>query len=96
MGEIRSNELYIRPEARGRFFDDGWRHVSGVVVLDLLRGAVEKRYACTVVLNHRATVRGNEKWFPHARVSVWDGSTFRWMRGAPPDCTLVDGTKVLE
>jgi hypothetical protein len=88
--------LYIRREARGRFFEDSWSHVTGVMVLDLLRGAVETRYACCVVLNPRTRSAGRESWFPHARVCTWDGRAFRWSRGEPPDCTLRDGTIVEE
>lgn len=78
-------------DRRGRFFEDGWRHVSGVVVLDLLR-SVETRYGCCVLLNPRAQVSANETWFPRARVCFWSGRCFEWARGEPDDCTVPAGT----
>jgi hypothetical protein len=39
----------------------------------------------TVLLNPKATHAADPDWFPHARVLVQEGQTFRWIRGEPPD-----------
>lgn len=85
-------------EQTGAFFSEGWRQVSGVVILDLHRAATLElapvtNYACTVLLNPNATFPGEPEWFPHARVCILEGGRFRWVRGAPPTRnTLPDGT----
>lgn len=76
----------------GTFFRPEWAHVSGIVLLDYLRGETF-RYACTVLLNPNATHPASPDWFPYGRVCILDGDTFRWVRGAPSIyTTLPDGT----
>lgn len=67
----------------GRFFASDWVHVSGVVMIDYLRGIDTFKYACTVLLNPVATVTGDPEWFPYARVAHLDGDAFQWVRGEP-------------
>lgn len=91
------------PQAnRGKFWRPEWKHVSGVVLLDYLRGQTERgvdefKYCCTVLPNPTADVQVEAEWFPRARVCVLEGSTFRWVRGAPGiSHTLPDGTRLTE
>lgn len=80
----------------GKFWRRDWKHVSGVVVLDYLRGHSDFLYPCTVLLNPVASVPGAPDWFPHARVFVLEDSVFRWVRGEPGDThTLPDGTMLV-
>ena len=82
---------------RGKFCTPEWKHVSGVVLLDYLRGVDEFKYPCTVLLNPAADAKASPDWFPRARVSVLEDTTFRWVRGEPGDAhTLPDGTVLVE
>jgi hypothetical protein len=74
----------------GRFFRAEWSHVSGVLVLDLIRGEIDALYTCTVLTNPNASFPVEPSWFPFARVCLLDGDTFRWVRGAPRDTGLSD------
>lgn len=83
--------------SRGRFWDEDWRHISAVVLLDYVRGVDTFKYACTVLTNPAATVLASPTWFPRARVCVLEGSAFRWVRGQPDNVYSVpDGTVLLD
>jgi hypothetical protein len=80
----------------GKFWDPEWRHVAGVLMLELLRpGSGDPLYSCIALFNPVSDVRAMPDWFPHARVCVLDSYTFRWIRGEPglpawlPDGTLI-------
>lgn len=80
---------------RGAFFAQAsdWEHVSGILLLDYLRGVESQRYACTVLLNPRATHPAHESWFPRARVCTLVGDRFQWVRGEPTGAhSLPNGT----
>jgi len=86
----------ILPTSRvGKFATPEWQHVSGVVILDYVRGG-SNEYRCTVLLNPWATVRTSDTWFPGGRVAVLDGDRFRWAAGEPEDSTLPDGTRLMD
>jgi hypothetical protein len=75
------------------FFTDEWKHVSGVIFLDLARGEDRVAYPCTVLLNPLATFPALPSWFPHARVLYLDVKAFRWAGGPPPNGnTVPEGT----
>ena len=82
---------------RGKFWTPEWKHVAGVVLLDYLASVDEFTYPCTVLFNPVADVKASADWFPRARVLELEGSTFRWVRGAPgiahtiPDGTVLSG-----
>ena len=76
----------------GGFFTDAWKQVSGVVLLDLIRGELTL-YTCTVLLNPNAAFPADASWFPFARVCVLEGEAFRWIRGAPEHHGLPDRTR---
>ena len=79
----------------GKFWQPDLRHVSGVVMVDYLRGTESFSYPCTVLLNPTADVPASEAWFPHGRVAVLEGNLFRWVRGGPGRYhTLPDGTRL--
>jgi hypothetical protein len=79
------------------FFSDDWKHVSGILLLDLLRGIDETKYTCTVLTNPQATFPVSPDWFPKGRVCVLEGTRFRWVRGQPGNALgLVDGTRWVE
>lgn len=84
--------VFLTAENRGCFFKDDWAHVSGVVVLDLVRGAEIAKYICVALLNPNAAFPAPEGWFPRARVAQLCDGRFRWMRGSPKHTTLPDGT----
>lgn len=84
---------------RGLFFTDGWKHVSGVVFLDLAigRGFEEEVdrvvYPCTVLLNPFAIFPVLPAWFPNGRVCYLEGEIFRWANSTPQNGnTLPEGT----
>lgn len=82
---------------RGRFDNDDWKHVSGVAILDYVRGAVELRYYCTVLANPAARVPLDPGWFPAAKVAVCSERSWGWVGGEPGDThTLADGTHTEE
>lgn len=83
----------------GEFFRSAWGHVSGVVLLDLLRGADEAMHTCTVLANPHAAFPLDPEWFPRARVCLLEGDTFRWVRGVPGHARggvhgLMEGTRL--
>jgi hypothetical protein len=91
------NAVTLPRSRRGKFWTPDWKHVSGVVLLDYLRGVDEFKYPCTVLLNPAADVKALAEWFPRSRVCILEGSTFRWVRGEPGDAdTLPDGTVLVE
>jgi hypothetical protein len=79
-------------ENPGKFFTPEWEHVSGVLLLDLVRGYDARLNTCTVLTNSNATFSANPDWFPFARVCVLEGEEFHWVRGEPADGILPDGT----
>jgi hypothetical protein len=86
----------ILPTARvGKFAAPEWRHVSGVIILDYVRGP-SPTYGCVVLLNPWATVLGSAAWFPHGQVAVLEDERFRWVGGAPEDSTLPNGTRLMD
>ncbi|HTA88437.1 MAG TPA: hypothetical protein VK745_02635 [Polyangiaceae bacterium] len=88
-------DVFIRQTDLGRFLTGDWKQIAGVVILDLSRTADfdlsgdEVRvinmttYPCTVLLNPRAEHLANPDWFPRARVAVFEGESFRWLRSEP-------------
>lgn len=81
----------------GRFWAPEWNHVAGVLVLEMPRPVSgDPLYSCVVLLNPVSDVRASAEWFPHARVCVLEGDTFRWVRGDPgaPN-SLPDGTRLV-
>ena len=97
--EGEKGKIVTLPKSRlGKFWTTDWRHVSGVVVLDLLlpmHGGAH--YGCIVLMNPVATVPALADWFPHAHVCVLEDSTFRWIRGEPsgPPRWLPNGTVLI-
>lgn len=78
------------------FLQRDWRHVSGVVLLDLIRGVEDAQYTCTVLTNPWAAYPIAASAFPRGRVLVLDGETFRWVGGQPGVAHgLIDGTSLL-
>ncbi|MCY1076354.1 hypothetical protein [Archangium lansingense] len=75
--------VFLEKARTGEFFTDKWKHVSGLLLIDLLRGEVEAKYTCTVLANPLATFPISPEWFPKGRVCVLDDKTFRWIRGQP-------------
>jgi hypothetical protein len=88
----------VLPRSRlGKFFCSEWKHVSGVVMLDYLRGETRFEYPCTILLNPNADVQAKADWFPRGRVCKLDGSMFRWVRGEPGRYhTLPDATPIVD
>jgi hypothetical protein len=91
-------EVTLSTANLGRFWSPEWKHVAGVVVLELLRPiSGELRYSCVVLLNPVSDVRASVDWFPHAHVCVLEGDRFRWARGEPGlPRWLPDGTRLTE
>lgn len=69
-------------------------HVSGLVALDLRRGADGADYGCTVVANPWADYPLDPGWFPHSRALIYESDEFRWLRGKPLASTYPDGTRM--
>lgn len=91
-----NNTVYLVRHEQG-FFSGDWNHVSGILLLDLLRGADDTRYTCTVLTNPQATFPVSPDWFPRGRVCVLEGTRFRWVRGQPGRALgLVDETQWIE
>ncbi len=101
--------VFLERAEFGRFFGDDWKHIAGIVLLDLLRGADFEqsgdevrlvdvtKYPCTVLLNPRAERPAEPDWFPRARVAMLEGHAFRWIRGQPTDRHgLPTGTRVVD
>jgi hypothetical protein len=80
----------------GRFWAPEWKHVSGVLVLEMPRPVSgDPLYSCVALLNPVSDVRASADWFLHARVCVLEGDTFRWIRGDPGSPSyLPDGTRL--
>lgn len=81
----------------GKFWAHEWRHVAGVVLLDLHRGWEDAEYTCTVLLNPEAERRASPEWFPRASVLVVVDGTFQWIGGEPGHAhTLPDGSAIAD
>jgi hypothetical protein len=99
IGSTRGTEkgVFLRRADCGKFWTPEWAHISGVVLLDYVRGVDQFKYQCTVLLNPVATATASSEWFPRARVCQLEGSTFRWIRGEPGRAhTLPDGTSLVD
>lgn len=98
IGAVRGvgRQGFLRRADAGSFFSDDWRHVAGIVVLDLVRGLDRATYACTVLTNQRSPFPLNPDWFPNARVGGFVGDTFRWFRGVPGPPFVPDGTTLVD
>lgn len=71
--------------------------MSGVVLLDYLRGIDTFGYVCTVLCNPVASRPVDPDWFPYARVCSSNGTSFEWTRGEPGRThTLPHGTLLVE
>jgi hypothetical protein len=91
-GNEDGSRTWLEAANRGAFFADEWKHVSGVMFLDIARGENRVTYPCTVLLNPLATFPVLPSWLPYARVSYLEENVFRWAGGAPPNGnTLPDG-----
>jgi hypothetical protein len=91
---IPDEGCYLTPERQGAFFTDEWKHVSGIVILDVAFGDTRTDYPCTVLLNPQATRPAVASWFPYARVLELrrQTQTFRWLNGQPQHPFFPDGT----
>lgn len=90
-------ELFLPKGRRGGFFSADWSHVSGVLVLDLVRGIERSVYSSVVLTNPNAACPVSPDWFPRSRVVVLDDGVFRWVRGEPGKAhTLPDGTVLVD
>jgi hypothetical protein len=93
----RDGSVYLARHRAGAFFHESWRHVSGVLLLDLVRLVDEPRYVCTVITNPNATHGIDPAWFPRGRVCVLDGDRFVWVGGEPGQpCMLSTGTRLVD
>lgn len=101
--------VYLPRERFGRFMQETWNHVAGIVLLDINRDSDLRwndhgveiinnlTYPCTVLLNPHADRPANPDWFPRARVVVLEGNTFRWIRGEPSlPHGLPTGTRIVD
>lgn len=84
----------VRPEDEGLFFTIGWKHMSGIVMLDVAFGEADTLYPCTVLLNPCADLQIVADSFPHARVLELRGDRFRWIHGEPQHPFFPDGTRL--
>jgi hypothetical protein len=95
-GRRGRTRVTLPKDKRGQFWSAEWAHVSGLIVLELLRpenGDIS--YGCVVLLNPNAAALASADWFEHAHVLVLEGNTFRWKGGEPAGPRYVpDGTVV--
>ena len=90
--QYEDDSVMLPVHDRGEF--TGWTHVSGIVVIDHLRGA-DSMYGCVVVQNPWADYPVEPSWFPHARVLSCSNGVFAWVRGTPnPETTFPMGTRL--
>jgi hypothetical protein len=93
-----SDQVFLERDemSLGKFFTPEWEHVSGIFLLDLVRGIDTRLNTCTVLLNPNAKFQANPDWFPFARVCVLEGDKFRWVRGEPHGSGVPNGTLLIE
>lgn len=69
-----------------------WAHISGIVVLDYLRGLGNSYYGGVLFQNPWADAPADPAWFPHAQVLTCSDGIFTWLRGHPAATTFPSGT----
>jgi hypothetical protein len=87
--------VVLEQDSRGLFASVLGAKVTAAVILDLVRGADEKYYGCTVFLNPWAIPTDVlvETDFPAAAVCELRGDAFEW-HGSPGECfVLPSGTR---
>ena len=75
-------------------FHSAWRHVSAVMLLDLVRGETSVVYGAVVLINPWGLVPANPDWFASGRVCTVVDGVVHWRGGAPkygglPEAILV-------
>lgn len=82
--------VLLHDDHRGELF--GWRHVSGIIALDHLRGLEDSSYGCVLLQNPWADHPVDAMWFPHARILTSASDQFTWLH-PHPYTTIPTGTR---
>jgi hypothetical protein len=90
-GPYPDGTVLLHDQEMGEFSD--WAHVSGIVVLDHLRGLGGADYGCILLQNPWADYPVDPAWFPYAQILTSSEGSFTWLWGHPTATTFPTGTR---
>jgi hypothetical protein len=96
------SSVFLEKNDTGKFWSPDWSHVSGVFLLDLVRGIdIESggdvaKYISACLLNPNASFPILPSWFSRSRVLGFAGDVFEWMGGDARHSTVPSGTRLVD